>query len=239
MAGVGVLAMLGLSASIAYSLSKASGDDSTLLAQTQAACAEVADRTSSGRIEWVAGCGRTIEKLEAEASNKWLSFGIRKADSRIRDMKQRVIEDFNNLILAPEDQMLAADIQQHRAGIEHVLAITQRLRLLEEGCDEKCRERELPNNVSFDARARLFAPFRSPVNDTSRDRENAADIFATYLGYLRWEKKNVLDAEHDRLQGLLSKLLAGYTPRAADLRRGLAALCLGGGNAVAMIVERE
>ncbi|QDA56261.1 type VI secretion system protein [Thermomonas aquatica] len=101
MAGVGVLAMLGLSASIAYSLSKASGDDSTLLAQTQAACAEVADRTSGGRIEWVAGCGRTIEKLEAEASNKWLSFGIRKADSQIRDMKQRVIEDFNNLILAP------------------------------------------------------------------------------------------------------------------------------------------
>ncbi len=219
MAGVGVLAMLGLSASIAYSLSKASGDDSTLLAQTQAACAEVADRTSGGRIEWVAGCGRTIEKLEAEASNKWLSFGIRKADSQIRDMKQRVIEDFNNLILAPEDQMLAADIQQHRAGIEHVLAITQRLRLLEEGCDVKCRERELPNNVSFDPRARLFAPFRSPGNDTGRDRENAADIFATYLGYLRWQKKNVLDDEHARLQGLLTKLLAGYTPNAADLKK--------------------
>ncbi len=219
MAGVGVLAMLGLSASIAYSLSKASGDDSTLLAQTQAACAEVADRTSGGRIEWVAGCGRTIEKLEAEASSKWLSFGIRKADSQIRDMKQRVIEDFNNLILAPEDQMLAADIQQHRAGIEHVLAITQRLRLLEEGCDVKCRERELPNNVSFDPRARLFAPFRSPGNDTGRDRENAADIFATYLGYLRWQKKNVLDDEHARLQGLLTKLLAGYTPNAADLKK--------------------
>ena len=139
MAGVGVLAMLGLSASIAYSLSKASGDDATLLAQTQAACAEVADRTSGGRIEWVAGCGRTIEKLEAEASSKWLSLGIRKADRDIATLRQRVVEDFNNLILAPEDQMLAADIQQHRAGIEHVLAITQRLRLLEEGCDDDCR----------------------------------------------------------------------------------------------------
>ncbi|QDA56260.1 hypothetical protein [Thermomonas aquatica] len=115
--------------------------------------------------------------------------------------------------------MLAADIQQHRAGIEHVLAITQRLRLLEEGCDVKCRERELPNNVSFDPRARLFAPFRSPGNDTGRDRENAADIFATYLGYLRWQKKNVLDDEHARLQGLLTKLLAGYTPNAADLKK--------------------
>ncbi|TXH65263.1 MAG: hypothetical protein E6Q81_02285 [Thermomonas sp.] len=219
MAGVGVLAMLGLSASIAYSLSKASGDDSTLLAQTQAACAEVADRTSSGRIEWVAGCGRTIEKLEAEASNKWLSLGIRKADRDIDKLKQRVIEDFNNLILAPEDQMLAADIQQHRAGIEHVLAITQRLRLLEQGCDDGCRERELPNNVSFDARARLFAPFRSPGNDTQRDRENAADLFATYLGYLRWQKKNVLDDEQARLEGLLTKLLSGYTPNAADLKK--------------------
>jgi len=220
-AGVGVLAMLGLSASIAYSLSKASGDDTTLLAQTQAACAEVADRTSSGRIEWVAGCGRTIESLEAEASNKWLSFGIRKADSDIREMKQRVIEDFNNLILAPEDQMLAADIQQHRAGIEHVLAITQRLRLLDDcrSGNDTCRKRELPNNVSFDARARLFAPFRSPGNDTRRDRDNAADLFATYLGYLRWQKKNVLDDERARLEALLTKLLAGYTPNAADLKK--------------------
>ena len=219
MAGVGVLAMLGLSASIAYSLSKASGDDATLLAQTQAACAEVADRTSGGRIEWVAGCGRTIEKLEAEASSKWLSLGIRKADRDIATLRQRVVEDFNNLILAPEDQMLAADIQQHRAGIEHVLAITQRLRLLEEDCDDDCRERELPNNVSFDARARLFAPFRSPGNDTQRDRENAADLFATYLGYLRWQKKNVLDDEQARLEVLLGKLLAGYTPNAADLKK--------------------
>ena len=218
-AGVGVLAMLGLSASIAYSLSKASGDDATLLAQTQAACAEVADRTSGGRIEWVAGCGRTIEKLEAEASSKWLSLGIRKADRDIATLRQRVVEDFNNLILAPEDQMLAADIQQHRAGIEHVLAITQRLRLLEEGCDDDCRERELPNNVSFDARARLFAPFRSPGNETQRDRENAADLFATYLGYLRWQKKNVLDDEQARLEVLLGKLLAGYTPNAADLKK--------------------
>ena len=219
MAGVGVLAMLGLSASIAYSLSKASGDDATLLAQTQAACAEVADRTSGGRIEWVAGCGRTIEKLEAEASSKWLSLGIRKADRDIATLRQRVVEDFNNLILAPEDQMLAADIQQHRAGIEHVLAITQRLRLLEEDCDDDCRERELPNNVSFDARARLFAPFRSPGNETQRDRENAADLFATYLGYLRWQKKNVLDDEQARLEVLLGKLLAGYTPNAADLKK--------------------
>ncbi|RZA19871.1 MAG: hypothetical protein EOP93_07535 [Lysobacteraceae bacterium] len=219
MAGVGVLAMLGLSASIAYSLSRASGDDATLLAQTQAACTEVADRTSGGRIEWVAGCGRTIEALEAEASNKWLSLGIRKADRDIDKLKKRVIEDFNNLILAPEDQMLAADIQQHRAGIEHVLAITQRLRLLEEGCNDSCRERELPNNVSFDARARLFAPFRSPGNDTRRDRENAADLFATYLGYLRWQKKNVLDDEQARLEGLLAKLLASYTPNAADLKK--------------------
>ena len=187
--------------------------------ELKAACAEVADRTSGGRIEWVAGCGRTIEKLEAEASSKWLSLGIRKADRDIATLRQRVVEDFNNLILAPEDQMLAADIQQHRAGIEHVLAITQRLRLLEEGCDDDCRERELPNNVSFDARARLFAPFRSPGNDTQRDRENAADLFATYLGYLRWQKKNVLDDEQARLEVLLGKLLAGYTPNAADLKK--------------------
>jgi len=220
-AGLGVLAMLGLSASLAYGLSAARRDDTALLAQTKTACAEVADRTSSGRINWVAGCGRTIESLEAAASGTLLSFGIRRADSDIENLKQRVIEDFANLILAPEDQMLATDIDRRRAGIEHVLAITQRLRLLDEcrSSNDACRKREMPNNVSFDARSRLFAPFVSPDHDTSRDRDNAEALFATYLGYLRWQKKNVLDAEHARLETQLKKLLAGYTPRAADLQK--------------------
>jgi type VI secretion system protein ImpL len=220
-AGLGVLAMLGLSASLAYGLKAARKDDTALLAQTRSACAEVADRTSSGRITWVAGCGRTIEALEAAAGDTLLGFGIRRADRDIEQLKQRVIEDFANLILAPEDQMLATDIEQGRAGVEHVLALTQRLRLLQDcrARDAGCRERELPNNVSFDARSRLFAPFVSPDQDATRDRDNAAALFATYLGYLRWQKKNVLDAEHARLEGLLKKLLAGYTPRAADLRK--------------------
>ena len=220
-AGLGVLAMLGLSASLAYGLSAARRDDTALLAQTRSACAEVADRTSSGRINWVAGCGRTIESLEAAASGTLLSFGIRRADSDIEKLKQRVIEDFANLILAPEDQMLATDIDRNRAGIEHVLAITQRLRLLDEcrSSKDKCRKQEMPNNVSFDARSRLFAPFVSPDHDTRRDRDNAEALFATYLGYIRWQKKNVLDAEHTRLETQLKKLLAGYTPRAADLQK--------------------
>ena len=220
-AGLGVLAMLGLSASVAYGLSSARRDDTVLLAKTRSACAEVADRTSSGRINWVAGCGRTIESLEADADTTLLSFGIRRADSDIENLKQRVIEDFANLILAPEDQMLATDIDRRRAGIEHVLAITQRLRLLDEcrSSNDRCRKHEMPNNVSFDARSRLFAPFVSPDHDTRRDRDNADALFATYLGYLRWQKKNVLDAEHARLESQLKKLLAGYTPRAADLKK--------------------
>ena len=193
-AGLGVAAMLGLSASLAYGLKAARKDDTALLAQTRSACADVADRTSSGRIEWVAGCGRTIEALEAAAGDTLLSFGIRRADSDIASLKQRVIGDFANLILAPEDQMLATDIDRNRAGIEHVLAITQRLRLLQDcrGGEEGCRSRELPNNVSFDARSRLFAPFVSADRDTRRDRDNADALFATYLGYLRWQKKTSL-----------------------------------------------
>ncbi len=220
-AGAGVLAMLGLSASFAWGLKSAHKDDASLLAQTHAACAEVANRTSTGRIEWVASCGRTIEALEAAQGETLLSFGIRRADDDINRLKQRVIDDFANLILAPEDQMLATDIDQRRAGIEHVLAITQRLRLLRECTSDNatCRTRELKNNVSFDARSRLFAPFVSADNDTRRDRKNAEALFATYLGYLRWQKKNVREAERVRLENLLSKLLAGYTPRAADLRK--------------------
>ena len=36
---------------------------------------------------------------------------------------------------------------------------------------DACRERELPNTVSFDANSRLFSPFVSPDHDTARDRE--------------------------------------------------------------------
>ncbi|HOC10141.1 type VI secretion protein IcmF/TssM N-terminal domain-containing protein [Thermomonas sp.] len=220
-AGAGVLAMLGLSASFAYGLKSAHRDDAALLQQTRSACSEVAHSTSTGRIEWVASCGRTIEELEAAQGDTMLSFGIRRADSDIAKLRQRVVDDFANLILAPEDQMLATDIDQRRAGIEHVLAITQRLRLLED-CDSSnpvCRNRELKNNVSFDARSRLFAPFVSADNDTRRDRNNADALFATYLGYLRWQKKNIREAEHARLEGLLTRLLANYTPRAADLKQ--------------------
>ena len=77
----------------------------------------------------------------------------------------------------------------------------------------------MKNNVSFDARSRLFAPFVSADNDTRRDRNNADALFATYLGYLRWQKKNIREAEHARLEGLLTRLLANYTPRAADLKQ--------------------
>ena len=219
-AGLGVLAMLGLSAYVAYGLSSARKDDTALLAQTRSACAEVDNRTSaSGRVTWVASCGRTIEQLEAAQGGTLMSFGIRRADRDIDTLKRRVTEDFNNLILAPYDQMLQTDIAQKRAGMEHVLALTQRLRLLQECRSGKpqCRELEIPNNVSFDARSRLFAPFVSPDHDTRLDRDNADALFATYLGYLRWQKKNVLDAEQSRLRSQLNTLLASYTPRAADI----------------------
>ncbi|WP_240097931.1 type VI secretion system protein [Thermomonas flagellata] len=220
-AGLGVLAMLGLSASLAYGLKAARRDDGALLAQTRSACAEVADRTSSGRVAWVASCGRTIVELEAAARQTLLSFGIRRADADIAALQKRVTDDFANLILAPADQMLATDIERRRAGIEHLLAITQRLRLLRDCRSDApvCREREQPNNVSFDARSRLFAPFTSADHDTRRDRDNAEALIATYLGYLRWQKKNVLDAEQARLEGLLSRLLAQYRPSAEDLRK--------------------
>lgn len=219
-AGLGVLAMLGLSAALAYGLSNARKDDSALLAQTRSACAEMTERVGVRRIDSVASCGRTITRLETAARGTLFGFGIRRADRDIEQLKTRVTEDFANLILAPYDQMLTTDINQRRAGIDHLLALTQRIRLLDQCRKDRdaCRERELPNNVSFDANSRLFSPFVSPDHDTARDRDNAAALFATYLGYLRWQKKSVLDAERDRLQGLLDRLLTGYTPNAAHLR---------------------
>lgn len=219
-AGLGVAALLGFSGYLAYGLSAARQDDTALLAHTRSACKEVEDRLGTARIEWVAGCGRTIERLESAAEGTLLGFGIRRADRDIETLKLRVTEDFANLILAPYDQMLTEDLDRGRAGFEHAIAIAQRLRLLDacRGASESCLKDELPNNVAFDARSRLFAPFVTPNNDTRRDRENAAALFGTYLGYLRWQKKNVLNDERDRLEALLQRLMASAALDAKGVR---------------------
>lgn len=219
-AGLGVVGLLALSALVAYGLSIAHRDDTSLLARTQVACAGVDSMTGSGRITWVAGCGRTIEELEAAAGQTLFGFGIRRADRDIESLRNRVVQDFENLILAPYEQMLEADMAAGRAGVDHLLAISQRLRLLDR-CRrqrEDCRGREQSHNVTFDARSRLFAPFVSFDNNTRLDRENAEALFGAYLGYLRWQKKNVLDAEQQRLEAQLQRLLAGYRPREEHLR---------------------
>lgn len=219
-AGLGVVALLGLAGSLAHGLATARQDDQQLQAGTRSACREVDGRLGSARIEWVAGCGRTIEKLESAADGTLLGFGIRRADRDIATLRGRVTEDFANLILAPYDQMLSEDIARGRAGFEHALAIAQRLRLLDacRGASAACVEREMPHNVAFDARGRLFAPFVSPDDDRARDASNAQDLFAAYLGYLRWQKKKVLDDERDRLADQLRVLMDGRALDVAQVR---------------------
>lgn len=216
---LGVAALLGLSAYLTYGLSQARTDDAQLLAQTRAACQGRENAGASGRIAWVAGCGRTIERLEASADKSQLSFGLRRSDRDIEQLKQEVVADFSNLILAPYDQMLDNDVANGRAGIEHVLAVTQRLRILQHcrSNSASCIDSEVLHNVVFDPRSRLFAPFFTADADTRRDRDNADALLTTYLGYLRWQKSAVLDDEEHRLQGELQRLLTAYTPRPQDL----------------------
>jgi len=220
-AALGVAALLGLSGYFTWGLSQARVDDTQLLAQTRAACQGRENAGASGRIAWVANCGRTIEQLEAATEQGRLGFGLRRSDRDIEQLKQTVVADFSSLILAPYDQMLDNDMGSGRAGIEHVLALTQRLRILREcrGGGSECLQRELPHNVVFDPRSRLFAPFFTADADTRRDRDNADALFTTYLGYLRWQKRAVLDDEEHRLQGELDRLLSSYTPNPQDLER--------------------
>lgn len=219
-AGLGVAALLAFSGYLAYGLSAARRDDTHLLASTRSACGEVEGRLGNARIEWVASCGRTIEQLESAADSTLLGFGIRRADRDIGTLRGRVTEDFANLILAPYDQMLSEDIDHGRAGLEHALAIAQRLRMLDHcrSASRWCLEHEAADNVAFDARARLFAPFVTPDNDTVRDRDNAHALFGAYLGYLRWQKKKTLDDERDRLRGQLQRLMRSPAVDMAQLR---------------------
>ncbi|HEX7815852.1 type VI secretion system protein [Dyella sp.] len=218
-AALGVAALLGLSIYLTHGLSQARNDDAQLLAQTRAACTGRENAGASGRIAWVAGCGRTIEQLEASADKTQLGFGLRRSDRDIEQLKHEVVADFSSLILAPYDQMIDEDIGNGRAGLEHVLALTQRLRVLDRcrhsGSD--CLDSEAPHNVVFDSQSRLFAPFFTADADTRRDRDNAQALFSTYLGYLRWQKSAVLDDEEHRLRGQLRRLLAVYSPRPQDI----------------------
>lgn len=213
----GVAALLAFSVYLAYGLSTARRDDTRLLASTRSACQEVAGRMGNARIEWVAGCGRTIEQLESAADKTLLGFGIRRADRDIGALRQRVTEDFANLILAPYDQMLGQDIRDGHAGLEHALAIAQRLRMLEHcrSSSRWCLQHEAAQNLAFDPRARLFAPFVTPDRNTARDRDNGQALFGAYLGYLRWQKKKTLDDEQDRLRGQLAQLM--QSAQASDL----------------------
>jgi hypothetical protein len=232
-AGLGVLAMLGLSAYLSYGLVAAHRDDGRLLAQTRVACRQLQDAGAGNRIASLANCGRTIRQLQVNADRALLGFGIRRADANIERLKAQIVDDFQNLILAPYDQALETDLAQGHVGFEHVLAVTQRLRMVGE-CrhhSRECEERELPHNAVFDPGSRLYAPFASALYDASTrqniaaavsahaDVENAAALMQTYLGYLRWQKSSVLDAEEERLRALLVRVLAAYSPTAQDIEQ--------------------
>ena len=72
--------------------------------------------------------------------------------------------------------------------------------------------RELPNNVSFDARSRLFAPFASPTTIPARPRQRRGLV--RHLPRLPALAKKRPDAEHARLEGLLTQTAGPATARA-------------------------
>lgn len=218
-AAVGVGAMLGLSAMLSYGFVNARQDDGRLLAQTQTACREPSDAVAAARIGWLARCGRTIEQLEVARADTGLGFGLRRADADIERMKEQVLRDFSNLILAPYDQIIETDLARNQAGLEHLLAVSQRLRMLDH-CrrqSDACQQ-EAATNLAFDQDARPFSPFVSGEQDARADREHAAALLTTYMGYLRWQQSATLDAEAQRLRTLLARLLAAHTPRPDDVR---------------------
>jgi len=218
-AAVGVGAMLGLSAMLSFGFVNARQDDGKLLAQTQTACRAPSDAVAAARIGWLARCGRTIEQLEVARAETGLGFGLRRADSDIERMKEQVLRDFSNLILAPYDQNIETDLARNQAGLEHLLAVSQRLRMLDH-CrrqSDACQQ-EAATNLAFDQDARLFSPFVSGEQDARADREHAAALLTTYMGYLRWQQSATLDAEAQRLRALLARLLAAHTTRPEDVR---------------------
>src|SRR3546814_20763668 len=69
-------------------------------------------------------------------------------------------------------------------------------------------------NVVFDPASRLFAPFQSGEADVRIDRQRANALFSTYLGYLRWQDDDVLDAEQQRLGEEFEQVMDQYRPPA-------------------------
>src|SRR3546814_8190540 len=100
--------------------------------------------------------------------------------------------------------MLGTDLARGEAGLEHALAVAQRLRLLEDcrRSREECARAERLNNVVFDPASRLFAPFESGEADVRIDRQRANALFSTYLGYLRWPRSEEHTSELQSLMRL-------------------------------------
>src|SRR3546814_16110765 len=103
-----------------------------------------------------------IEQLEAAAAGTSLGFGIRRADKDIEQLKQQVVQDFSRLILAPYDQMLGTDLARGEAGLEHALAVAQRLRLLEDcrRLRQECARAAGLHTLVFDPTSRTSPHFQ-------------------------------------------------------------------------------
>ena len=240
-AALGAVAVIAVSAYITSGIVTAGRQDRALRDKVAEACQTPQAVAGPARITWVASCGREIDSVEAIAGGASLGFGLRKSDEQLRALQQTLVQDFSRLILAPYDQTLEQDIRNGRTGLEHYLAICQRLRLVRH-CrsePEPCRREALAANHVFDPYSRLFAPFHLAGADRD-NRSQARDLMQTYVGYIRWQDAALLEEEEKRLHAQLATIVNAHRLEGGDISRwaasrpkklDLAAVWLPAGNA--------
>jgi type VI secretion system protein ImpL len=223
-AALGAVALIALSAYVAGGIVNAVRQDNMMSEKMAQACQTPQAVTGPARITWVASCGREIDSVEAIADSAPLSFGLRASDRKLRELRQTLVQDFSRLILAPYDQTLEQEVHAGRIGLEHYLAICQRLRLVADcRSDAKtCRRDALAANYVFDPYSGLFAPFRV-AGTAQQAHAQAQDLLQAYIGYIRWQDPALLHEEENRLRTQLAAMVSSHRLEGADVTRWAAA----------------
>jgi hypothetical protein len=219
-AAVGVAGVLAVSTFVSHGIMTAARQDVPVLEHVAAACPAGEGLAGAARLSWVASCGRQIDAVESMQAGLAFGFGVRRSAARVRELKQTLVDDFSRLILAPYDQTLEQDIAGRRLAFDHFLAVAQRLRLIRQcrSDAEACRRDALGANYAFDPRSRLYAPFVAAAAGRSKE-EQSLELMQAYIGYVRWQDRDVLEQEEERLKGLLRTMLDAHELRPADVAR--------------------
>jgi hypothetical protein len=210
-----VLAALTVSGALSVALVQGARTDVDSASRIAVACPPIGNRAGAERIAWISTCGHAIELLEESSGVPFWFVG--RSSGELEQLKNTVVREFSELVLAPYDQTLASDTSVRGADLQHLLALTQRLFLLDTCRSDvaRCRRELESANLVFDPQSRLFSPFLS--EDEARNARLGIQTADAYVGFIRWQNPDLIAQERARVLADLKRVASLARIEASDI----------------------